>query len=172
MDTQKLTCFLLHCTVAYLSRTLIVYWTFLVSSLINWWGEIESQPCLPSSCWIFYFFPVRIFSNFFPQLDCLALLCAYQGLLLPICALPPIFYWSPSPCVWFLGYALLTNCDPPALWTPCLPTNNHMLPQHSSGKLSIYSVNSRTTFRNYRHHSARQLGGFKALSKEYLNSGQ
>lgn len=42
---------------------------------------------------------------------------------------------------WLLGYALLTHCDPPALWTPCLPTDDHMLPQHRSGKLSLYSIN-------------------------------
>ena len=48
----------------------------------------------------------------------------------------PVFHRSLSPCAWFLGYALLTHCDSPALWTACLPTDNHMLPQLSAGKHS------------------------------------
>lgn len=60
----------------------------------------------------------------------------------PCCPLPHIF-----PCswlfVWLLGYALLTHCDSSALWTPCLPTDDHMLPQHSSGKLLFYALNVR-----------------------------
>lgn len=65
-----------------------------------------------------------------------ALLCVDQPFLSPCSPFPfpPIFLRSSSPRVWFLGYALLTHCDPPALWTPRLPTGNHMLPQHSSGK--------------------------------------
>lgn len=52
--------------------------------------------------------------------------------------LPHIFLYL---CVWLLGYALLTHCDSSALRTPCLPADDHMLPQHCSGKLSLYSIN-------------------------------
>lgn len=42
-----------------------------------------------------------------------------------------------------LGYAVLTYCDSPAIWTACLSTDHHMLPQHSSGKDSptLFSQN-------------------------------
>lgn len=54
---------------------------------------------------------------------------------IPLCRLP---------VCGFLGDALLTHCDSSALWTPCLPTDDHMLPQHRSGKLSLYPVNFTT----------------------------
>lgn len=91
----------------------------------------------------FFFVQTRLFfslsSFFFSRPP--ALLSVYGPSLPPCCPFPPIFHCSLSPRVWFLGYALLTHSDSPAVWTPCLPTDNHMLPQYSSGKLSIYSLN-------------------------------
>lgn len=48
----------------------------------------------------------------------------------------PIFHHTLPPSACCLGYALLTHCDPSALWTACLPTDNHMLSQPSPGKPS------------------------------------
>lgn len=79
--------------------------------------------------------PFGDFYLLFSKPDCL--LCVQinpsfpPAFLLPF---PPVIRCSLSPCECFLGYALLTHSDSPALWTPCLPTDNHMLPQHSSGK--------------------------------------
>lgn len=79
--------------------------------------------------------------SFFSSLT--APLCAYKAFLFPYCPFsfsPLIFLCSPSPCVWFWGYALLTHSHPPALWTLRLPTDNHMLPQPSSGKRFVSSA--------------------------------
>lgn len=77
-----------------------------------------------------FFFSFFCFVFFTP-----APLSGYRPLLSPSHPLPPIFHSSLCPRVWFLGDALLTHSDSPAIWTPCLSTDNHMLPEYSSGKI-------------------------------------
>lgn len=141
MDTQKLTGFLFHCSKSHLFR---VFWgvSLVFSCLTSFsrWSKSLKRGLFfppPSLSWSFCFLHLGFFLPFKKKIPAWspALLCVHQPFLSPCSPFPPIFLRSSSPRVSFLGYALLTHCDPPALWTPRLPTGNHMLPQHSSGKL-------------------------------------
>lgn len=141
MDTQKLTGFLFHCSKSHLFR---VFWGFPLCFLawLHFRGEAKVLSVvffshLPHFLGVSVSFIWDFSSLFKKKIPAWspALLCVHQPFLSPCSPFPPIFLRSSSPRVSFLGYALLTHCDPPALWTPRLPTGNHMLPQHSSGKL-------------------------------------
>lgn len=101
----------------------------------------ESKPSPPLPLWIFYLLQPawRFFYFFFNLLIFTLLLWLFIGrCFFRCCPFPPIYHSFLSPRLWFLGYALLTHSDSPAVWTPCLSTDNHMLPKYSSGKNLIY----------------------------------
>ena len=116
-------------------RTFVVLWTFFVFSSLTHLKLNRDWPFFTFALLDLLFSPVGIFF-FCSSVWSPALLRACQPFLLPCSPspFPPILHRSLSPRAWFLGHALLTHCDSPALWTPCLPTDNHMLPRHSSGK--------------------------------------
>lgn len=131
MVSQWPTCFLWRCSVSFFSGLRFIseplYFLWLVHRV-----KTESEPFPPSPLWIFYLFQ--------PDWICFVLfflltLSAQRPCCFARHPLPPIFHSSLSPRVWFLGYALLTHSDSPAIWTSCLSTDNHMLSKYSSGKI-------------------------------------
>lgn len=139
MNTQELTGFLFHCSISCLLRA--GHWLFCglslcFSSLTHLRGQIVLT-FFPLTLLDLLFSPVGIFLFFPPSLTSYSPVFT-STLPFPCSHFPPTFHRFLS-CAWFLGHALLTHCDSPALWTACLPTDNHMLPQHSSGKLQNLS---------------------------------
>lgn len=145
MDKQKPTCFLFHCTISclfeagqrLLSRLSLCYLFFFwlsdrVEYSLNLFAFSLKDLLVLLLGFVFFFVITRL--GFLHSSVHINLFCSLWSSTSHI----PLYL---SLCVWLLGYALLTHCDSSALWTPCLPTDDHMLPQHRPGKLSLYSIN-------------------------------
>lgn len=125
----------LHCILLFRSSIVLVDLCIFLRLVRK--VKTESEPSPSTLLWIFYLFqPDWIFFFFlsFVFFFTPAPLSGYRPLRSPSHPLPPIFHSSLCPRVWFLGYALLTHSDSPAIWTPCLSTDNRMLSEYSSGK--------------------------------------
>lgn len=138
MDKQKPICFLFHCPVSCLFQAGQQLFSGLSLRYLCPWlsaGVDYSLNLFAFSLSDLLFLPLGFLTHsLIAYTPAIQLSCSVSSSTSHI---PPFL----SLFVWLLGYALLTHGDSSALWTPCLPTDDHMLPQHSSGKISFYSIN-------------------------------